>query len=196
MEGGREVALRTCIGKAWLRRMPLDTAVERLTVEVKRHVNQPNPTLSYVFWNRTRRYVALIPFAMLSGVSCVHTPFLDHRLFDFLAGLPLELVAKNRLHDHAIRIAYPEFADIPFEDKQAARVTQAADVGYHRRTRPDLLRHLAALPPCARIPLRSAPVFARIGLDQVFRADTEPWYLYTLLQVAELERLRCGNDQR
>ena len=94
MEGGREVALRTCIGKAWLRRMPLDTAVERLTVEVKRHVNQPNPTLSYVFWNRTRRYVALIPFAMLSGVSCVHTPFLDHRLFDFLAGLPLELVAK------------------------------------------------------------------------------------------------------
>lgn len=96
-----------------------DLANNRLAREVEKHLDHPNPVGSFVLWNRTRREIALAPYALLSGVPRVHAPFLDHDLFDFLVTLPSGLLMDHRLHDDTIARAYPKFAHIPYVDDTA-----------------------------------------------------------------------------
>ncbi len=100
----------------------LDAAIarRRLTRELGRHLGQPNPVASFILWNRTRREIALAPYALLKGVSHVYAPFVDHALFDFLVTLPSDMVMDHRFHDDAIARAYPKFAHIPYADPNAA----------------------------------------------------------------------------
>ncbi len=94
-----------------------EAALERLIDEPARHAGAANPTTSFYFWNRTRRFDGSNPYGMLADVPTVYLPFLDHDLFDFLASLPVEMIRGNAFHDEVIRRAYPEYADIPFEKK-------------------------------------------------------------------------------
>src|SRR5690606_17873402 len=89
-----------------------------------RHRHHHNPSRSFYFWNRTRREIALQPFALFNGLR-VETPFLDEKVWDFLDGLPFEMVADQRFHTETILRAYPEYAHIPFEQKGATRRTGA-----------------------------------------------------------------------
>jgi len=100
----------------------LDAVVARLRLirELGRHLDQPNPVASFILWNRTRREIALAPYALLKGVSHVYAPFLDHALFDFLATIPSHMVMDHRFHDDTIARAYPKFAHIPYVDNNAA----------------------------------------------------------------------------
>lgn len=105
-------------------RLSDEVARERLVVELERHRHHHNPARSFYFWNRTRREIALQPFALFGGLR-VETPYLDRQVWDFLDGLSFELVADQRFHTETILRAYPAHAHIPFEQKGAPRHTTA-----------------------------------------------------------------------
>jgi len=102
-------------------------AKARLGRELTRHLDAPNPVGSFIFWNRTRREIALAPYAMLTGVPAVYAPFLDHELFDFLSTLPSSMLMDHRFHDDTIARAYPDFANIPYVDPAAPLPDDAAE---------------------------------------------------------------------
>jgi len=107
------------IAPEWAERLGHESAVRRLTAELARHAEAPNPVGSFFFWNRTRREIALASYRILNGGTEVLSPYLDHDLFDFLASLPASLMLDRQFHSETIRRAYPEYADIPFEDRGA-----------------------------------------------------------------------------
>ena len=115
LKGKLKACLDPCVAKA------------RLSRELTRHLDAPNPVGSFIFWNRTRREIALAPYAMLTGVPAVYAPFLDHELFDFLSTLPSSMVMDHRFHDDTIARAYPSFAHIPYVDPAAPAPDDAAE---------------------------------------------------------------------
>lgn len=173
--------------------IPLGDAVERLVPELRKHAGLPNPVLSFVFWNRTRRCVASIPFAILHQVPQVHVPYLDHALFDFLFALDASMVEDNRLHDETIRRSYPDFADIPYEDKKARAAFAPADRPYYPQARKEFFAYLSKAPAPALKVVKRPYLFAKIAADLLARRIDAPWYMRTALQAIELERLRSGD---
>ena len=167
-------------------------AVHRIAVELERHAEAPNPIGSFYFWNRTRREINLVPYALLSSVGTVFAPYLDHDLYDFLAALPLALVRDGELHTDVIRHAYPKVRDVPFEDKAVPRV----DVWMARR---QFLRQLveyagtsAGAPPSltrAARPLLACASAAHRFFD--VRPYVDPELVLYLLQ---LEKLAAGGE--
>jgi asparagine synthetase B (glutamine-hydrolysing) len=101
-----------------LRRFSRARAIERLTVELIRHAEAPNPVGSFYFWNRTRREIVLAPTFLYDASLIKLYPYLDHDLYDLLAALPARLLLDYRLHTDTILQAYPEYDDLPFEDYQ------------------------------------------------------------------------------
>ena len=92
------------------RRFSIEKAHEQVAAEAARHVQAPNPVGSFYFWNRTRREIALSPYALFAGVPTVYSPYIDHALFDHLASLPAEFFLDHTFHDDTIRRAYPRYA--------------------------------------------------------------------------------------
>lgn len=97
--------------------MSTERAEARLIRELEKHADAPNPCGSYFFWNRTRREIALAPFAILSDQR-VLAPYLDPDLFDFLMSLPAEMLLDHTLHDETIARAYPEWSHWPYSTKR------------------------------------------------------------------------------
>jgi asparagine synthase (glutamine-hydrolysing) len=89
-------------------------AIARITEELERHCDAPNPAASFFFWNRTRREIALSPLRLLTGVSRVICPYLSQRVCDFLLSLPAKLTSDRRFHTDAILRAHPTVRHIPF----------------------------------------------------------------------------------
>ncbi len=109
-----ERGLATLLAPAFLRDVSRERAVARLARALQPHLEAPNPVASFFFWNRTRREIALSPYALLRDVT-VFAPYLDRDLFDMLTSLPASLQADRRLHTDAIARAFPEYAGIPYE---------------------------------------------------------------------------------
>lgn len=122
-------------------RLSEDVARERLVRELARHRHHHNPARSFYFWNRTRREIALQPFALFKGLR-VETPYLDAELWDFLDGLSFELVADQNFHTATILRAYPDYAHIPFERKgEPHRVSALQRMLLGADLAPALMRH-------------------------------------------------------
>jgi asparagine synthase (glutamine-hydrolysing) len=102
-----------------------DLAVSRLVEELRDHMDAPNPVGSFFFFNRTRREIALIPYALLRDAGPVHAPFLDHELYDLLAGLSAESLVDRTLHADVINQAYPEMSHIPWVERRPKVATWA-----------------------------------------------------------------------
>jgi asparagine synthase (glutamine-hydrolysing) len=122
-----------------------DAAVARVSEELRHHLDAPNPTGSFFFWNRTRREIALVPFGLWNIAASVRTPYLDPAVFDLLASLPAEMFLDKRFHPDAIRRAYPKHAYLRFDTETGLRPVRSpngtpADAPYYRR----LLRDGAA----------------------------------------------------
>jgi len=98
--------------------LTFDLAVKRLITELERHQNAANPLASFVFWNRTRRGIGMGPLSIFSTLKCLHFPYLDFDVFDFLMSLPSELTADYQFHDETIQLAFPEHAHIPYGSGQ------------------------------------------------------------------------------
>lgn len=93
-----------------------EVARDHLCIELRRHLDAPNPVGSFFFWNRTRRCIAAYTFGIL-GNRGVSTPYLDDRVFEHLSMLPAEYFTDHSFHDEAIRFAFPEYISLPYEDK-------------------------------------------------------------------------------
>lgn len=113
-----ERALSHLLAPALLRQVPRGRAVARLAREIAGHLDAPNPVASFFFWNRTRREIALSPFALMRDII-VHAPYLDREVYDLLAGLPASLLMDRRFHTDAIARGYPRMADVPYETTDA-----------------------------------------------------------------------------
>lgn len=120
-------ALARVLAPAISRQLSRERAVARLEREMARHVEAPNPTGSFFLANRTRREIALAPFALMRDVT-VFAPYLDRDLYDLLAALPARLLMDRALHTDAIAKAWPQYARVPYErkgmkvqDRRAAR---------------------------------------------------------------------------
>ncbi len=94
-----------------------DRAVARLAVELEKHAAMPNPCGSFYFSNRTRREIALSPFAIFGDLK-VHAPYLDVDLVDFLSSLPAEMLLDHTFHDDTIAQAYPQWAHLSYSQKR------------------------------------------------------------------------------
>jgi len=154
-----DLALSHLVSRALLHEVPRERAIARLTREIARHLESPNPISSFFFWNRTRREVALAPFALMRDVE-VHTPYLDEAVFALLSALPASLQMDRQFHTDAIRRGYPGVADIPYE----SRCEQQQRPGFHRRTALALGRRIASGPVTLLSP-RVMPSLAATAVD-------------------------------
>ncbi len=168
------------------RKLGDDRAVERLTAELRRHADAPNPCGSFFFWNRTRREIALSPFSIF-GAFRVFAPFLDHDVVDFLAGLPAELFLDHTFHDQAIAQAYPQWAHLPYAAKQEPRF-RFADLALAWQTRRRLRRrrHTALNLPYL------LPRLLRAGLDPRYNRRSIGFLTTLPAYWAQLEDLALG----
>ncbi|MER5358443.1 asparagine synthase-related protein [Streptomyces sp. NPDC002785] len=91
-----------------------ERARRRLVPELARHAEAAFPLGSFFFWNRTRRSIAMAPFALGAGDTVVHAPYVDHALFDHLASVPHRHLIDGTLHDQALHKAFPEHAALGF----------------------------------------------------------------------------------
>lgn len=149
-----------------------ERAIHRLSVEAARFAGAPNPVVAFTFWNRTRRAVSLLPHGVWNRSIQVLTPFLDHALFDFLLGLPVEFVADYTFHAETVRRHYPSVAHIPFFSGPCQRPSNGSPV--FRKMALELLRH----------GLRSIPSsYVSFGhvLPRLVRAIIDPRYSSSVL---------------
>jgi len=96
------------------RRLTREAAFERFREEFLRHADAPNPIGSFYFWNRTRRHIALGPYAILGSAHDVYSPYLDNDLFDFLTSLPARMLVDHKFHTETIHRAFPGVSHIPW----------------------------------------------------------------------------------
>jgi asparagine synthase (glutamine-hydrolysing) len=187
--GGRaEAVIARLLTAAAYRRFGFDRAVASVAAELARHVNAPNPVGSFFFWNRTRREIALCPYAMVNGVRRVYAPFLDHRVFDLLASLPADWLLDHRFHDEAIARAYPVLADLPYA-RGGNRTLTPADRSAFRRFAVDAavyaLGHRSALVQQSYV----VPRFLRAALDGDYFRSLDWMAPFRLLHLLQLERV-------
>lgn len=105
-------------------RFNFEAARARIEAEVREHLGTPNPVSEFVFWNRTRREIGVLPYSY-GTVDQVHTPFLDRDLVDLLRSVPVEMVADQTLHRDEIAFAYPEWGD--FRRSGGGRLSRRSD---------------------------------------------------------------------
>jgi asparagine synthase (glutamine-hydrolysing) len=91
-----------------------EAAHAALRAEMSRYSQAVNPLATFLFWNRTMRYIAVAPM----GAKQVLTPYLEPRLFEFLSRIPPEHTWDHQLHTDAIARAYPDWVDIPYSTKR------------------------------------------------------------------------------
>jgi len=188
-ERGTEGFIDNSLRGDFKNKLPEDLAIERLASELAKHADADHPLASYIFWNRTRRGISLIPMSILSHIQNVYCPYLDHDVFDFLMNLDPGYSLNNALHDETIRRNYPEHTDIPFEDHDAPKITGAGYSTYYRQSAREFLAHLASNP--ARLTsrmLKSERVMMMLLRDLTRRHCEQSWYLQPSLYLLELER--------
>jgi hypothetical protein len=124
-EGAFDVVAQAMFSEiAQIIRRPVDpasraykSAVEQVATTMARFSNAADPYTAFLFWNRTRREIALLPTRQLSTARQVFCPYLDPDLAHFLSSLPFEVTATARFHDDAIAAHYPAAAAIPYHDQ-------------------------------------------------------------------------------
>ncbi|TVQ63163.1 MAG: hypothetical protein EA378_02400 [Phycisphaerales bacterium] len=118
----QESAIQSMLPRSLQDRLGYAVARERMIDELERHTEAANPFGMFIFWNRTRREIALVPHLLMQGVCDFHTPFLDDDLFDFLSGLNVQKFRLDGgLHQDVIDRAYPEAKNIPYFQKGMGR---------------------------------------------------------------------------
>ncbi len=169
-----------------------DVAMHRLRKEVEKHLDNPNPIASFFFWNRTRRMTALAPFGLLKGIPRVHSPFLDHEVFDFMTTLPSSMLLDRTFHDDAIARAYPAFAHIPYADNKHDPRTD--DTGVRLRFLSEAARRFVFRKPWAA--MRNTRPRMRILAGVLSRGRIRTWQLPLIVYLDQIESLANTRDRR
>jgi len=188
-EAGVESFLHDSLSHDFSAALSDTAAVERLSDELARHQHARNPLVSYIFWNRTRRGVGLIPFALLADIDRVYCPYLDHDVFDFLINLDASYAMGNALHDQAILRGYPEYAHLPFEDKDTPKIAGLDYSAYYRNFILEFVTHLLRHPSSLLSDKVRIPRLMAMLLRDLMRPHCEhSWYVRPMLYTLELER--------
>jgi asparagine synthase (glutamine-hydrolysing) len=174
---GIERALADMLRPSVYVRLNRERALERVTREMARHHRAANPTLAFFFWNRTRRELALPPYSLMPGTR-VYSPYLDHDLFDFLAGLPASLIIDHQLHTAAIRRAYPRFRDVPYNEGERSTAPDRLT----RRAALDLAAYLLRTRAAVRVPF----AMPRLAAAAVTAQPGRLWFLPLAVYVTQL----------
>lgn len=93
-----------------------EAAIARIAAAVQVFEAAPDPYQAFWFWNRTRREISFVSTGVLRGAAMVSCPFLSSEFVELGLSLPFSVTRDQKLHDDAITQAYPDFADIPYED--------------------------------------------------------------------------------
>lgn len=167
-------------------RMAMEPGVfkKRLAREVEKHLDGPNPVASFIFWNRTRREIALAPYSLLAGIPRVYAPFLDHDLFDFLTTLSSRMLMDHTFHDDTIARAYPSFAHIPYVDKAAP----ATDASKERTRYLTEAARMFVLKRPSRLMNNLLPR-ARMLAGVLSRGHVNPWVSPLVIYLDQIESL-------
>ena len=96
-----------------------DVATDRLMQEFERHVHAASPLSSFIFWNRTRRKIAMNSYRIIARAGAVFAPYIDHDVFDLLSSLPAEMFLDHAFHTEAVAKAYPKYAGIPYSTRES-----------------------------------------------------------------------------
>jgi hypothetical protein len=110
-EGYLPIMLTPTAYRKWNR----EAAINHLMIELQKYSGSANPVGQFYFWNRTRREIALNPWAILTDPCHVFAPYLCEEVYDFLAALPASNFLDHTFHSETIRRFYPEYAHLPFQ---------------------------------------------------------------------------------
>ncbi|MCK7583189.1 MAG: hypothetical protein MZV65_51635 [Chromatiales bacterium] len=176
-EAGRDGFNKALLKPSFKARIPVDAAIARLALEIKVYADATNPMQAFIFWNRTRRCISQIPFAIMSHIPVVHCPYLDHALYDFLTGVDQSYLLNNRLHDAAIHRAYPKYADRPFENRSSPILKQRGEMLYYQKNQGKFFAFLLKRAFDSSLMLRKSPLYLRTLLDIIRWGRSLPWYL-------------------
>ncbi len=164
------------------RELTRERAVARLAKEIAKHANAANPVGSFFLHNRTRREIALGPYALMRDVTAF-APYLDRDLFDCLSALPAELLMDRALHTDAIARAWPAHAHLPYERKGLPTEDRWAQ----RRFAASLAA--AALRGSSRSMLRRSTLLPSLAATVADGSSRRLWHAVLVLfldQIAEL----------
>lgn len=112
---------RAFLSRPYRRRWARPVGMPLIAAELGRYRSAPDPVKAFLFWNRTRREIALLPLGMAAERVPVLLPYLDDGLLDFLLSLPAEEFGQPGFHDATIQSACPGLADIPYAGKLKRR---------------------------------------------------------------------------
>jgi hypothetical protein len=178
--------LQTLLTAEFGRRVPRRLAKERIVSELEKHQDALNPITSFYFWNRTRRCIAVCPYRLLPADVRLMTPFMEERLVRFLLSLPPEMVVDHKFHTATIAEAYPEYADIPYEEKHRPRKHNNA---YYRRYSLDILKDAFSQRRC-NLTRRSFAVTRPLSaVTMPWRKDTVAYFGELTILLHQLERI-------
>ncbi|MBK1707167.1 asparagine synthase C-terminal domain-containing protein [Halochromatium glycolicum] len=188
-ETGNEGFNNTVLRASFRQKISMKIAVERIVKELQRHVEATNPMLSFIFWNRTRRGVSQIPLAIMAHIPAVHCPYLDRDVYDFLTSVEPSYFLGNRLHDEAIRRAYPNYAHLPYEDSSKKADYQKKDYVYFSESINELWGYLLNHSLRSFGILRKSYIYPRVIYDLLKRNNHMPWYLIKTVFCLELGKI-------
>jgi asparagine synthase (glutamine-hydrolysing) len=189
-QGKHEALLSRLLFPKQYQRFNRDIAMNSLTNELRKYAAAPNPVGAFMFWNRTRREIALATYAMLGEVANVLCPYLDHDLYNFLSSLPASMFLDHKFHSETIRRAFPDCADIPFAD--AVKAPRILTRGYFRQFSRELASYMLGHRP-SRV-VRSSyllPRLLRCMLDENYGKSmfSHGWLGPHTVYLLQLERL-------
>ncbi len=110
--GDSEAAISTILTPETNFRFNRSRAISRMVKELKLYSNAPHPVATFQFWSRSRRATSPLTFGLQGEIETLHTPFLDHDLFDFVYSSHHS--GESSIHFDALMKAYPQFKEIPF----------------------------------------------------------------------------------
>jgi asparagine synthase (glutamine-hydrolysing) len=181
---GIEAALRALLHRRFYEQVGPEVATERVIGELSKHLDAANPVLSFFFWSRTRRELALAPYGIMQS-TVVFSPYLDHEVFDFLMSLPPETVIDHRFHTDAIARADPRFDAIAYEEGPSSHARSSA----HRRTAFDA----ALLLLISRSPVRHSYALPRLAASALAGSPDHVWFVPLVVYLIQLaEHMRPG----
>lgn len=95
-----------------------DRAVARFARALAPLADRPDPQKEIQVWYKTRREIGLAPMKLMSPLfETISLPFIDAAVVDFALSLPYEEFGQPGIHDAVLKAQFPDFADIPFEQK-------------------------------------------------------------------------------
>lgn len=178
-----EPTLASLLGRGAYSRLGPDLASDRLDREYRIHERAPNPLSSFIFWNRTRREIALVPCCILSRME-VALPYLYPSVFDFLSSLPLDLTADRRFHADTIAAFYPRWREIPYSDVPFEPFKESVRDPWHfSRFTQESMDFLESCGSLELVDVGCALNRLRTSLEQ----RSYQWWLPLILTVAQFE---------